>query len=85
VNGPEIDGRIREYVRGMMAAQSMAADELSDDTPLLERNIIDSFGVLSFVEHLEREFGIAVRDRDMIPEHFATVRAIAGFVRSRQG
>ncbi len=59
-------------------------DDVTDDVHLIRSGIVDSLGVFELVAHLEREFGIEVRDDELVIDHFATVRAIATFVRSKR-
>ncbi|MFI5325549.1 MAG: hypothetical protein ACHQ7H_04890 [Candidatus Rokuibacteriota bacterium] len=41
-------------------------------------------GVLDLVGYLEQEFGIAVADDDLLPEHFETLRRLTAFVEDKQ-
>jgi acyl carrier protein len=53
---------------------------LSETTPLLEKHIIDSTGVLEIVAFLEQRFGIRVEDNELIPENLNSIRNIANYV-----
>jgi acyl carrier protein len=53
---------------------------LTADQPFLENGIIDSTGVLELVAFLEQRFGIAVADRELLPENLDSVQNAAGFV-----
>jgi acyl carrier protein len=57
---------------------------LADETSLLETGILDSLNLLRLVVFLEERFGIAVGDADLLPENFASVNAICGYVRARE-
>lgn len=75
--------RVEDKVRGYILANLMFTDDASqlpDDVSLLDRGIIDSTGVLEIVLFLEEEFGIKVKDADMLPENFDSVGSIARFV-----
>lgn len=54
--------------------------ELSETTPLLEKHIVDSTGVLEIVSFLEQRFGIRVEDAELIPENLNSIRNIANYV-----
>lgn len=54
--------------------------ELSETTPLLEKHIIDSTGVLEIISFLEQRFGIRVEDAELIPENLNSIRNIANYV-----
>jgi acyl carrier protein len=53
---------------------------LSDTESFLENGIIDSTGVLELVAFLEQQFGIAVGDRELVPENLDSVVNAAAFV-----
>src|SRR4029079_5664802 len=58
-------------------------DELGNDTPLLERGILDSLGILNLVSFIEDEWGVTVEDEELIPEHFGTISRIAQLIESK--
>ena len=53
---------------------------LDETTSFLEQGIIDSTGVLELVTFIEGHFGITVRDEDLVPSNFDSLRALAAFV-----
>jgi acyl carrier protein len=53
---------------------------LTSDQSFLENGIIDSTGVLELVAFLEERFGIAVADRELLPENLDSVRNASAFV-----
>jgi len=58
---------------------------LSNDTPLMESNILDSIAFLNLVEFLEEQFGLGIDDTDLKRSNFETVDVICAFVRKKQG
>ncbi len=60
-----------------------SAGQLSNDYPLLEREVIDSMGIFQIVSFLESEFGVEIDDEDLVPEHFATIDDISQLVDSK--
>ena len=58
-------------------------DELGDDTPLLERGILDSLGILNLVSFIEDQWGVTVEDEELIPEHFGTIARISQLIGSK--
>lgn len=58
--------------------------ELGDDTSLIETGIVDSTGVLEVVAFLEREFGISISDRDIVPANLDTIARMTAFVMRQQ-
>jgi acyl carrier protein len=59
-------------------------DELTDEYPLIERQVIDSLGMLKLISLLEQEFDIEVDDEELVPSNFGTIKDIATFVDSKR-
>jgi acyl carrier protein len=57
---------------------------LDNSTPLLESGVLDSLSILKLVLFLEEQFGIVVAPEDVIPENFATIDTICGYLRIQQ-
>jgi acyl carrier protein len=77
-----ITARIKAYlIEHFPSARDHA---LGEDDHLLANGILDSLGVLDLVGYLEQEFGIAVSDDDLLPEHFETLRRLTAFVEDKQ-
>jgi acyl carrier protein len=51
---------------------------------LFETGIVDSAGLISFINFIEREFGLTVPDEDLLPENFVSISAIANYIRAHQ-
>jgi acyl carrier protein len=58
-------------------------DDFADDASFLEEHIFDSTGLLELVSFVEKEYGIAVPDEDMLPENFGCIQAVTSYVRRR--
>jgi acyl carrier protein len=54
--------------------------ELEPDTPLLEWGILDSFSVAELLSFIEEHFGVSVPLCSVSPQHFSTLRALAGLL-----
>lgn len=74
---------LRKYIKETFLLQSDAAD-VGDDDPLLESGIVDSMGILQFVNFIEAEYGIDVDDDEIVPENFETMTEIAAFVKAKR-
>jgi acyl carrier protein len=53
---------------------------LGPDDSLLQRGLLDSMSILKTVTFCEEQFGVAIPDEDVLPDHFESVRAIARLV-----
>ena len=57
--------------------------KLSVDTPLFEKGIIDSTGVLELVAFIEDNFRVKVTDEELVQENFSSLTAIEKFLQSK--
>lgn len=76
--------RVRTFIIDELRFRGSAKD-LTNDLPLLEREILDSMGIFQVVTFLESEFGIEVDDEELVPDNFGTIDDIARLVESKQG
>jgi len=56
---------------------------LSKETPLFEKGIIDSTGVLELVAFIEENFKISVADEELVQDNFYSLTAIEKFLQSK--
>ena len=54
--------------------------DLGPDDSLLAKGLLDSLAILKTVTFCEEQFGIAIPDEEVLPDHFESVRAIAKLV-----
>ena len=57
---------------------------LGPDDDLLELGSVDSMAVMKLVAFLEKNFGIEVRDEDIVPENFQSLARMATYVEQRR-
>ena len=74
---------INDYVSRELV-QDQALLPLGNATSLLSTGVLDSLNLLRLVVFLEERFRIAVGDADLLPDNFASVNAICGYVRARE-
>jgi len=79
---PSVPDRVRGFVIDDLGWEG-AADELSDDLPLIRAGVLDSFGVLMLVQFLESAYGILIEDGDITPAHFGSLASIERYVECR--
>jgi len=58
-------------------------DKLAIDTPLFEKGIIDSTGVLELIAFIEENFNVKVADDELVQSNFANISAIDRFILSK--
>lgn len=59
------------------------AAKLAVDTPLFEKGIIDSTGVLELVAFIEENFKVTVSDDELVQDNFSSLIAIEKFLHSK--
>jgi acyl carrier protein len=57
--------------------------DISEDTYLFDEGLIDSLKILQLIAFLEVETDRPIPDRDIVMEHFRTVKAMAARFASR--
>lgn len=57
--------------------------KISNDTPLFEKGIIDSTGVLELVAFIEDNFKVKVQDEELVQDNFSSLIAIEKFLQSK--
>jgi len=59
------------------------AEKLDIDTPLFEKGIIDSTGVLELLAFIEENFKIKVKDEELVQSNFSSISTIEKFIQSK--
>jgi len=62
----------------------VSEDAFTDDDSMLDKQIIDSTGVLELVAFLEERFGIRISDEEMVPENLDSVSRIGAFLNRKR-
>jgi acyl carrier protein len=78
----DVEQKIKTYI----ASNILFSDNgypYPDDASFLDKGIVDSMNVLELVSFVEKQFGIAVEDQDLIPDNFDSVSRLAGYVRRK--
>ncbi len=78
------DERIKELMESQLQ-WSGSWDDIDADYPLLEKQVIDSLGMIKLISLLEEEFDIEIEDDDVVPGNFRTIGRIATLVDSKAG
>lgn len=74
---------IRAYIlENYLFTDDAAALGLGDS--LVGRGIVDSTGMLEIILFVEEQFGVKVKDEDMIAENFDSVSKIVDYVHRQQ-
>lgn len=57
---------------------------LTPDYPLIENHVLDSLGLFTMVTFVEEQFGVEVRDEELVPENFGTIGAITKLIEGKR-
>jgi acyl carrier protein len=77
---------IQQRVKQFVVENFYVSDpsEIDDGTSLIATGLVDSTGMLEVIAFLETEFGIRIRDQEMVPDNLETIGRIAAFVERKQ-
>ncbi len=76
-----------EKIRGFILENYLFTDdqsELNNDDSFLDQGILDSTGILEIIFFIEDEFGIKIKDDEMVPENLDSVNRIVAFIERKQ-
>ena len=77
---------LKEKLRSYVLENFLFSDdpsELNDDESFLEKEIIDSTGILEVIEFLEQESEIKVEDDELTPENLDSINRIIAYVETK--
>jgi acyl carrier protein len=78
---------IKDSIRAFIIDSFLFGDTsqaIADDMSLIDNNLVDSTGVLELVFFLESNFGISVKDTEVVPENLDSIGAMATFIESKR-
>ena len=58
--------------------------DFTEDVDFIEEGMLDSFDIVSLVDSIETEMGVAISGMDVLPENFCTVDAICKTIEKNQ-
>lgn len=78
---------VQEAVLDFLRAEMLIAPEeqLGLDDPLMGSGILDSFGTMALIDHLERTFSIKIPRNQLTKTDFDSLRAIEVFCKKTMG
>ncbi len=60
-------------------------NKLTDSDSFMQKEVIDSTGVLELATFVESEFGIAIEDNEMVPDNLDSIDNLARFISRKTG
>lgn len=56
--------------------------DFTEEVNFIEEGMLDSFDLVSLVDSIEQEFGVAIPGMDILPENFCSVDAIENIIKT---
>ncbi len=74
-----------ETVKNFITENFLFGDDsqLNYNTPLFEKGIIDSTGVLELVSFIEENYKITIQDDELVQDNFSSISAIERFLQNK--
>jgi len=76
----ETKNKIREYI---LESTFDDVENITDDTLIFEKGVLDSMGLLFLIEFLKEEFGITTNDDELVVENFESINNIVAFIEKK--
>jgi acyl carrier protein len=78
-----VEQKIRDYILdNYLFTDDQSA--LTNEDSFLNKGIIDSTGIMEVIFFLEEEFGVQVKDEEMVPENLDSVKNIVSYIERKQ-
>ncbi len=74
------DEALRAELLKFVSSRVFAGEPVSEETDLLEEELLDSLLVMDVVAHVESAYGVRLGEGDIAPRNFRTVAAIADLI-----
>ncbi len=75
-NASKMNDTMREQIIKILTELRPEFDFTQEGVDFIEEGMLDSFDMVSLVDSIETEFGVAISGVDVLPENFCTVDAI---------
>lgn len=78
---------IEQEIRSFILENYLFTDDesvLANTDLFLERDILDSTGILELIYFIEDEYEVKVEDEEMIPENLGSVERVVSYVQRKQ-
>jgi len=78
----------REELKAFIVEAFLFGDEseaFASSDSFMEKGIIDSTGVLELISFLEQNYGITVKDEEMIPANLDSIDNLVEYIRRKAG
>ena len=76
---------ISERIRSLLSREEdfKFRPDVRDDASLIDAGVIDSFGLIALVIHIEEEFGVKVNPEEATVDRFRSISSIADYIEAK--
>ena len=74
---------IRDFIADRLGV--VEANEIAEDTPLVQNGVIDSIELMQIVAFLEKQFSITIDDTEIVPQNFRNIEAMKAYLAQKTG
>jgi acyl carrier protein len=79
-----VEAQIKDYIAKNLLFSSDGF-KYAEDASFLEEGIVDSQGVMELVLFVEENFGVQVKDTEIIPDNFDSVSKLSAYIQRKRG
>ena len=72
-----IKSRIKDYI---LESTFEDVQNITNETLIFEKGVLDSMGLLFLIEFLKEEFNITTNDDELVVENFESINNIVAFI-----
>jgi len=81
-----LNSELKELLVSGLKLHDVTAADIGDDTPLFDRGLgLDSLDAVEMVVLVKKKYGVQIKDMNEGQQAFASINAMAQFIRERQG
>jgi len=77
-----VEDRLRDFIAENILF-SRNGYPYADETSFLENGTVDSMNVMELVMYTEKTYEISIRDDEIVPANFDSIRNLSSFIRRR--
>lgn len=79
---------LEESVRKILSSKSYGIklpEHFKSDESLFTQGIVDSFGLIDFINTLQKQFSLTFEKHEIHPNNLETISSIVNFIESKKG
>jgi len=80
----EVQKKLRDFITETFLVGSDISS-INDNDSFMEKEIVDSTGVLELTAFVETEFDIAIEDDEMTPDNLDSIEKLVNFIAKKSG